>query len=183
MTLAITISLILVVVTVLVHYEGLRLVSRGFQSADSTQNRRKVLLAILWIFLIHIVEIGIYAFGFWFADIVVDIGRFVGARETKLSDYFYFSAEAFSTLGLGDIYPVGSLRLLASIEPINGLLLIGWSTSFTFLGMQRYWFSAGGELVAGDAHGGPSDLVRQSFGRGHNQTPVGTRANHERECG
>jgi hypothetical protein len=36
-------------------------------------------------------------------------------------------------------YPIGNLRLLASIETINGLLLIGWSTSFTFLGMQRYW--------------------------------------------
>jgi hypothetical protein len=143
MALAVTISLTLVLVTVLIHYEGLRLVSHGLRPSDATQNRRKVVLAILWIFLIHIVEISIYAVGFWFADIVVDIGNFAGAHRTVLLDYFYFSAEAFSTLGLGDIYPVGPLRLIASVEPINGLVLIGWSTSFTFLSMQRYWFFDG----------------------------------------
>jgi hypothetical protein len=148
MFLAITISVLLVVVTTLFHYEALRLVSRGLRPLASAQSRRNVLIAILWIFVIHLVEIGIYAAAFWFADVVMEIGDFAGAREIGVFDYFYFSAEAFSTLGLGDIYPVGPLRLLASIEPINGLLLIGWSTSFTFLGMQRYWFSdeaAGGK--------------------------------------
>jgi hypothetical protein len=150
MPIAIAISLSLVLATVFSHYEGLRLVSRGLLVSHATQGRRKVLLAVLWIFLIHIVEINLYAFGYWFADLVVNIGSFTGAREAKLFDYFYFSAEAFSTLGLGDIYPIGPLRLLASIEPINGLLLIGWSTSFTFLAMQRFWFN--GEM-AGDADG------------------------------
>lgn len=140
MTLAIMISLTLVLMTVLIHYEGLRLVSRGLEASSTTHSRRKVLLAVIWIFLIHIVEISLYAFGYWFADIVINIGDFEGQRETGYFDYFYFSAETFTTLGLGDIYPSGPLRLLASIEPINGLLLIGWSTSFTFLGMQRYWF-------------------------------------------
>ena len=67
-------------------------------------------------------------------------GSFEGARKIEFLDYFFFSSESFSALGLGDIYPVRSLRMLASIESINGLLLIGWSTSFTFLTMQRYWF-------------------------------------------
>jgi hypothetical protein len=34
---------------------------------------------------------------------------------------------------------VGDLRLIASLEVLNGLLLIGWSTSFTYLSMLRYW--------------------------------------------
>ena len=141
MVLAIFISLILVLVTVRIHFEGLRFVSHGWQGSTTTQSRRKVLIAILWILLIHIGEISVYALGFWFTDTVTNIGSFVSAHQVGISDYFYFSAEAFSTLGLGDIYPVGPLRLLASVEPINGLLLIGWSTSFTFLTMQRYWFS------------------------------------------
>jgi hypothetical protein len=139
MGLAIATSLTLVFATVLIHYEGLRLVSRSLQAVKAMHSRRKVMLSILWIFLIHLVEIGIYAFSYWFGDVVIDIGSFAGGRQTGLSDYFFFSAEAFSTAGLGDIYPVGPLRLLASIEPINGILLIGWSTSFTFLGMQHYW--------------------------------------------
>jgi hypothetical protein len=139
MGLAIGISLILVGATVLIHYEGLRLVSRGLGSSNAVYSRSKVLMTIFWIFVIHLIEIALYAFGFWFADIVVNIGSFAGARVTESFDYFYFSAEAFSTLGLGDIYPIGPLRLLASIEPINGLLLLGWSTSFTFLSMWRHW--------------------------------------------
>ena len=137
---AIAITLTLVILTVIIHYEGLRRVSVRLAMSDGAQMRRKVMLAVLWIFAIHLVEIGLYAFGIWFADIVVDVGSFSGMREGGLLDYFYFSAEAFSSLGLGDMYPIGPLRLVVSIEPINGLLLIGWSTSYTFLCMQRYWF-------------------------------------------
>lgn len=137
---AILISSILVVATVLIHFEGLRLLSGKLNDGPGPRKHRKVLFAVLFIFLIHLTEIGLYAFGIWFADIVVDVGRFAGAREDTLMDYFYFSAETFSSLGLGDIYPIGPLRMLVSIETLNGLLLIGWSASFTFLMMQRYWF-------------------------------------------
>ena len=34
-----------------------------------------------------------------------------------------------------DIYPIGDIRLLASIEALNGLLLVAWSGSFTYLAM------------------------------------------------
>lgn len=140
MALAIIISLTLVVATVLFHYEALRLVSAVFDAAPSwTPDRGKILVAVVLIFFIHVCEIGVYALGFWFADVVANIGSFAGAREAGVFDYFYFAAETFSSLGFGDIYPLGPLRLVASIEPINGLLLIGWSTSFSFLGMQRSW--------------------------------------------
>jgi len=137
---AIAISLALILLTALIHYEGLRLASNAWRASAAPLGRTRVLIVILWIFLIHIVEICVYGVGLWFSDVVVDIGTFAGAREVGSFDYFYFSAEAFSTLGLGDIYPVGPLRLVASIEPITGLLLIGWSVSFTFIIMQRFWF-------------------------------------------
>lgn len=139
MVLAILISATLVLSTALLHYEALRFVSHISYNQGADQQRRRVLWAILWIFSIHIVEISIYAFGYGFSDVVVHIGNFTGVRKMDVADYFFFSAEAFSTLGLGDIYPLGPLRLLASIEPIDGLLLIGWSTSFTYYNMQKYW--------------------------------------------
>ena len=139
MIFAIFISAVLVLATALFHYEALRLVSGVTVGAAVDQRRRRVLTVILWIFMIHLVEISAYAFGFWFSDVVVHIGSFTGNRSMELADYFYFSAEAFSTLGLGDVYPIGPLRLLGSIEPIDGLLLIGWSTTFTYYNMQRYW--------------------------------------------
>jgi hypothetical protein len=31
------------------------------------------------------------------------------------------------------------LRLLAGAEALNGLVLIGWSASFTYIAMERFW--------------------------------------------
>jgi hypothetical protein len=38
---------------------------------------------------------------------------------------------AYSSLGYGDHGPVGHAHLLTGVETLNGLLLIGWSASFT----------------------------------------------------
>lgn len=138
MTYAMMMALMLVVVTTALHFEGLRLTYRRLVSAR-LRGRLKILVAMLFVFCIHFIEMGLYAVVLWFADRVVDIGGFAGVHEFGPFSYFYFSAETFTTLGLGDIYPVGPLRLLASIEPINGLMLLGWSASFTYYLMQRFW--------------------------------------------
>jgi hypothetical protein len=31
------------------------------------------------------------------------------------------------------------MRLIAGVESLNGLVLIGWSASFTYLEMARFW--------------------------------------------
>lgn len=51
----------------------------------------------------------------------------------------YFSAETYTTLGYGDVLPHGDLRLLAGLEALNGMLLIGWTASYTYLSMERFW--------------------------------------------
>ena len=61
------------------------------------------------------------------------------AQPMTLFDYMYFSSTVYSTLGFGDIVPVGEIRALTGIEAVSGLVLITWSASFTFLEMQRHW--------------------------------------------
>jgi hypothetical protein len=34
------------------------------------------------------------------------------------------------------------MRLLAGMEVLNGLLLIGWSASYTYISMERFWKDA-----------------------------------------
>jgi hypothetical protein len=51
----------------------------------------------------------------------------------------YFSAVIYSTLGLGDISPEGALRMITGVEALSGFILIGWTVSFTFLAMQKFW--------------------------------------------
>jgi hypothetical protein len=54
-------------------------------------------------------------------------------------DYFYLSITTFTTLGIGDVHPRGALRTIAGVESLNGLVLIGWSASFTYLSMEQFW--------------------------------------------
>jgi hypothetical protein len=50
----------------------------------------------------------------------------------------------YTSLGFGDHIPISHARLIAGVEALNGLLLIGWSASFTYLVMERYWPLHGG---------------------------------------
>lgn len=46
---------------------------------------------------------------------------------------------SLTTLGVGPIYPTGSLRIISGIQALNGFVLIGWSASFAFVVMQESW--------------------------------------------
>ena len=137
LTISILIVTVLLILTVLLHYEGLHSISQVTPKIVSGR-REKLLLIIFGVIILHLMEIALYGVGYWFGDIVVNIGDFAG-RTVTFRDYVYFSAETYTTLGLGDIYPIGDLRLIASIESLNGLLLLGWSASFTYLQMEKYW--------------------------------------------
>jgi len=61
---------------------------------------------------------------------ITRLGATLGWTVRSLSD---------EALGFGDLTPVGPVRLLAGVEALNGLLLIGWSASFTYISMERFW--------------------------------------------
>ena len=46
---------------------------------------------------------------------------------------------SYTSLGLGDVWPTGVLRLITGLEALNGLILIAWSASFTYLSMEKFW--------------------------------------------
>ncbi len=137
MLIAVAMVTALLALTVLFHYEALLTLSNFVRGLD-TGSRAKLLIVNFAVVAIHLIEISLYGVAYWFGDIVVNIGDFVG-HTVSFRDYLYFSAETYTTLGLGDIYPNSDLRLIASIESLNGLLLLGWSASFTYIAMQRYW--------------------------------------------
>ena len=56
-----------------------------------------------------------------------------------LLDYVYFSAIIFTTVGLGDLVPSGSIRFMVGTQALTGFILISWSAAFTYLEMQRFW--------------------------------------------
>lgn len=135
---ACTASLLLIIGCVLFHYEALRFI--GAAAVRVRQHRRAVLVVIFGVVAAHLVEILVYALAMYLGH-RLGLGALVGETLPRPVQYFYLSAETFTTLGLGDIYPTGDLRLIASIEPLIGMLLIAWSGSYTYLAVQRYWIN------------------------------------------
>ncbi len=94
---------------------------------------------VLGLLVAHTIEIFVFGAAFYVLDGVEGFGSLEGAYEGSARDYVYFSAVVYTTLGFGDLIAVGVMRTMAGIEALTGLLMIGWSTSFTFLQMQRHW--------------------------------------------
>lgn len=135
--LAIMISFVLVVATVLVHFKGLVAIKRFALFSPHRLTEWHLVAVILLILALHVAEILIFSGGLFVANDVLHLGQFGGERNFRMIDYFHFSAETFTTLGYGDIYPIGPLRILASLESITGLLLIAWSGAFSYATLQK----------------------------------------------
>lgn len=131
-------ALVLVVAAVVIHYESLRTIS--LFTADLTIPHRALSLVVIsGVLMAHLVEICLFAAGFFIMHNFLDLGSLKGEFEASVLDYFYFSATTYSTLGVGDLFPTGAIRLIAGLEALTGIVLIGWSASFTYLSMQRSW--------------------------------------------
>ena len=124
-----------VVVCVSVHYEGLRLLNR--MPIGGINDRHRIIIMILCIMMLHIVEVWIFGLTYYFLLLNGGFGSFDGMASIELFDSVYFSATVFSTLGFGDIVPLGPIRFVTGTQSIAGLTLITWSASFTFVEMMR----------------------------------------------
>ena len=100
-------------------------------------------MVILGAFFAHALEILLYGVAFYALSKYSDSGTLGDPSDISLTQCLYFSAETFSSLGYGDLGPRGGLRLLAGTEVLNGLLLIGWSASYTYIAMERFWGNGG----------------------------------------
>ena len=130
---------LLISLTTLLHYEVLRGMN-AWLPALRIPNRTKLLAVIFAAFAAHLLEIGLYGAAMFVLVHYAELGNLSGSGGgATLLNCIYFSAETYSTLGFGDLIPTGPVRLLAGIEALNGLLLIGWSASFVYIAMERFW--------------------------------------------
>ena len=136
------VSVLLVITCVLLHYEVLRKLSDWLERLRRF-HRTRVLFLILGLLGTHILEIWIYAGGYGIMDGAKNFGSLVSTAShmpgCNWLDYIYFSFVTYTTVGYGDLVPVGPIRFIAATEALNGWVLLGWSASFTFLEMQRFW--------------------------------------------
>ncbi len=138
MMLTIFLAIFLVILTFLAHYQVLLLLSI-YVPRLHLHDQTRVLMIIFVLFLTHVTEIVFYAVIFGWSVEILELGALEGVEVTTLMEYFYFSSVIYTSLGLGDVFPSGHIRFLVGVEALNGLLLIAWSASFTFVAMGRLW--------------------------------------------
>ena len=132
------INSLLVTFVVLVHYECLFRLTRIIPKLK-IESRYRILVGVFGALIAHAVEIWIFALSYFLLDQNNEWGGLVGESATSFMDCVYFSFTVFTTVGFGDIVPIGKLRYLVGIEALTGLVLITWSASFLFFEMQKYW--------------------------------------------
>jgi hypothetical protein len=98
----------------------------------------KLIFAVCGALLAHTLEVWLFAL-VYFSMLQLGLGGLVGTFDTSLIDCVYFSFTTFTTLGFGDIYPIGPVRYLTGLEALTGLVLITWTASFLFVEMEKYW--------------------------------------------
>ncbi|MFZ0850251.1 MAG: ion channel [Hyphomicrobiaceae bacterium] len=134
----IVVSLLLAAATVVIHYELLQFAGT-LPRRLTVPTRPRIIIVIGVVLAAHILEAGLYAAAYYVLQIQLGMGGLGGHLEGGLLDYFYFSMATYTTLGIGDLHPSGVMRLIAGVESLNGLVLIGWSASFTYLTMEELW--------------------------------------------
>lgn len=124
------VSTIMVLLTVVIHGGGLAVLNYSLRNevhlerehhipAMSVRTMLFTLALVIGLFILHGVEIWLYAF----------LYEAIGAVDT-LETAVYFSTISYAGIGFDDRYIEPAWRLVAAIEGINGLLLLGWSTAF-----------------------------------------------------
>jgi hypothetical protein len=141
---SIVFSLVLVVATVLLHYELLQFAGTLPQRL-TVPTRPSIIIVISVVLAAHILEACLYAVAYYVLQHHFGMGGLSGHIEGDALDYLYFSMATYTPLGIGDLHPIGVMRLLAAVESLNGLVLIGWSASFTYLTMEEFWGPRGAE--------------------------------------
>ncbi len=138
MLIVILTSGVLIALSTVIHYEVLRGLN-VWLPFFTIPGRTKLLVVIFVAFASHTVHICIYGLALFLLSEYADVGTFRASSELTLVSCLYFSSETYTSLGFGDITPVGPIRLIAGVEALNGLLLIGWSVSYAYLAMERFW--------------------------------------------
>ena len=132
------ITAVIVVACVLLHYEGLRFLSARLPT-PRRHHRRRIVLLILSLLFMHVVEIWLFGGAYFVLLNFGDFGALEGATDAIWFDCIYFSASVYTTVGFGDIVPIGPIRAMSGTEGITGLVLITWSASFALMEMLENW--------------------------------------------
>jgi len=132
------VSLLLIAATIAIHYEVLRFTSSRLTHLPLPP-RMRIIVILTAALISHMVQVLLYAVAYLLLEDIGGFGTIDGDRGHDLEDAFYFSITSYTTLGIGDLYPTGGLRIISGMEALNGLVMVGWTASMTYLYMEKFW--------------------------------------------
>lgn len=120
----------MIALCVIIHGVGLFTIQRIASSESMTQRFERLrplsftgtiftLLAVFALIFIHFVEIWLFAF----------LYDYLGALRS-FSEALYFSTISYATIGYSDASIHEQWRMVAALEGVLGIILLGWSTAF-----------------------------------------------------
>jgi hypothetical protein len=133
-------AIMLVLITVIAHAEAMRLASALFERMKRAREVRLASSIIILVFA-HILEAMLFGLSYYVMAEHWYLGSLGGQFQGHFQEYLYYSMVSYTSLGLGDVYPHGALRLLTGIEGLTGLLMITWSAAFSFVHIEQLWLA------------------------------------------
>ncbi|WP_296679210.1 potassium channel family protein [Novosphingobium sp.] len=130
-------SVVMALISVMIHGAGLLSLSRMLRSESTVEHLKHIdpmslrggfftLCVVLAMFMLHGLEI--LAFALFFMAIYA---------IPNFEDAFYYSTISYSTVGYHDMHMAANWRLLGAFESLLGIFLLGWSTAFFFRMLDR----------------------------------------------
>ena len=95
------------------------------RALDAVANSSFSALLGIWLWMVIGFGVAYWVGGIWLASGLTEGGTAVASGWRGLFTALYFSFVTATSLGFGDVLPVGSLRILAIAEAAAGLLLFG----------------------------------------------------------
>lgn len=138
MILTLSLTTLLVGLSVMVHYEAVYRIFT-FMPSRSRRPRVGVIWGISLALLAHMIEVLIFAVGYYGLILAEEYGTLIGVVTPGFPDCVYYSFVTYTTLGLGDLIPTGPLRFLTGIESLTGLVLIAWTASCLYFQMEALY--------------------------------------------
>lgn len=125
-------GLLLMTAAVAIHLVGGLAVLLRLQCWMAVEPRHPTLRALLVLvalfaalMLLHLMQVSLWALLYWWR-----IGW-------DLNTALYFSTTTYATIGYGDVVPPAEWRLVAVMEGLTGVLMLGWSSALVFAIVMR----------------------------------------------
>lgn len=138
------VSIVILIFSTIIFYQLIFISWQATTKLFKKSPHAKVIIIVLFTFLGHFLTILLYALAYYTYEQITAPDSYIlyifdPHTKKEFADYVYFSAITYSSLGYGEIIPTGHLRYLAMAEVLNGLVLIAWTASISYLSMQEAW--------------------------------------------